>query len=133
MLGMTNPPIQVLETFTLIVWEYVCMRDQVCGVHLVFVPNSTLTTEDLAVLRAAHGYYKDPKCTDMPPENRAAVTCVAAALSEEDSDLPEEHPKGSPWSMRFVPFIAPSSYTTYGTPIEGRITTRLLQMGIVVY
>jgi hypothetical protein len=108
-------------TYTLLIWEEIPETT-----HFVLIPNTDLDAEDLSVLRQAHGCFIDG-LTETETQ-RKALDYLNAALAMNPECLPESHPEGSKWAMRWTKYVRDA----HDSPIEEKIITHVFLSGFVL-
>lgn len=119
--GSKKDGIEILETYTLLVWEEIPERGK-----LAIIPNDVLTEADFVVFRQADGHMMNS--VGIGPEVEAAIYKLTNALYTVEHHLSSDHPMGSRWAMRFKDYIIESG-NGVKVCIEDKIITRVYRTG----
>lgn len=107
------------ETYTVIVWEQIPEE-----LDVYVVPNSTLLVQERELL--AHAHMKYGNMVGLSPDAEIALMALLAAFCEKAEHLPDEHPEGSTWALRFV------KYKQEALEVDNKIITAIIQTGWIL-
>lgn len=106
-------------------------------VRLFLVPDDTLSTQELALVLAAHGGYMSSTDLDLKSKQAKGIDCISAAIEPVREYAEEGYPKlvGTPWIQRFLSYEVgkfPTGEVKEGPALEPKTISHIVRTGFML-